>query len=117
MCRKHNYDSSLRIFNDGAVLLRTVIWTLSIVLIFFNHDVSRDGPPIEASSIDRTQQSRFHLMTREEPSLETSWLKNIRTMDKVKITDRSNITTVNNHNKFHTPCYSGLSVTDIIRRR
>jgi hypothetical protein len=26
-------------------------------------------------------------MTREEPSLETLWLKHIRTMDKVKITD------------------------------
>jgi hypothetical protein len=40
-------------------------------------------PPIEASSIDRAQQSRFHMMTREEPSLETLWLKNIKTMDKV----------------------------------
>jgi hypothetical protein len=29
-------------------------------------------------------------MTREEPSLEMLWLKNIRTMDKVQITDRSN---------------------------
>jgi hypothetical protein len=29
-------------------------------------------------------------MTREEPSLETLWLKNTRTMDKVQITDRSN---------------------------
>jgi hypothetical protein len=46
-------------------------------------------PQIEASSIDRTQQSRFHLMTTEEPSLETLWLKNIRTMDKVQITDPS----------------------------
>jgi hypothetical protein len=27
-------------------------------------------------------------MTREEPSLETLWLQNIETMDKVKITDR-----------------------------
>jgi hypothetical protein len=26
---------------------------------------------------------------REEPSLETLWLKNIKTMDKVQITDRS----------------------------
>jgi hypothetical protein len=33
---------------------------------------------------------RFHLMTREEPSLETLWLQNIRTMDKVQIIDRSN---------------------------
>jgi hypothetical protein len=48
------------------------------------------GPLIEASSIDRTQQSRFHLMAREEPSLETLCLKNIRTMNKVQITDRSN---------------------------
>jgi hypothetical protein len=51
---------------------------------------SSGGLPIEASSIDRTQQSRFHLMTREEPSLETLWLQNIGTMDKVHITDRSN---------------------------
>jgi hypothetical protein len=35
---------------------------------------------------DRTQQSRFHLMTREEPYLEKLWLKNIRSMDKVQIT-------------------------------
>jgi hypothetical protein len=33
------------------------------------------GPPIEASSIDRTQQNRFHLRTRDEPSLETLWFK------------------------------------------
>jgi hypothetical protein len=62
--------------------------------MFCNHNVSRDGSslggPIEASSIDWTQQSRFHLMMREEPSLETLWLQNIRTMDKVQITDRSN---------------------------
>jgi hypothetical protein len=32
-------------------------------------------------------------MTREEPSLETLWLENIRTMDKVQITDRSTIET------------------------
>jgi hypothetical protein len=59
-------SSSLNVFDDGA-----------------------GGPPIEASSIDRTQQSRFHLMTREEPSLETWWLQNIRMMDKVQIKDRS----------------------------
>jgi hypothetical protein len=47
-------------------------------------------PLLVASSIDRTQQSRFHQMMREEPSLETLWLKNIRMMDKVQITDRSN---------------------------
>jgi hypothetical protein len=41
------------------------------------------------SSIDHAEQSRFHLMMREEPSLETLWLKNIRMMDKVQITDRS----------------------------
>jgi hypothetical protein len=28
-------------------------------------------------------------MTREEPSLETSWLQNIRTMDKVQIIEHS----------------------------
>jgi hypothetical protein len=31
----------------------------------------------------------FHLMTREEPSLEMLRLQNKRTMDKVQITDRS----------------------------
>jgi hypothetical protein len=63
-------------------------------LCFLNHNVSRDGPslvfaqleymtsvlstqwpPIEASSISWTQQSRFHLRTREEPSLEMLWFK------------------------------------------
>jgi hypothetical protein len=46
--------------------------------------------PIEASSIDRTQQSRFHLMTTEETSLETLWLQNKGTMEKVQKLDRSN---------------------------
>jgi hypothetical protein len=35
-------------------------------------------------SIDWTQQSRFHLRTREEPSLETLWLQNTGAMDKSK---------------------------------
>jgi hypothetical protein len=63
--------SSLNVFDDGAVTLGSVIWTLSTVLMFFNHNVSR----IEASSTDRNQQSRFNLMTREEPYLEMLWLK------------------------------------------
>jgi hypothetical protein len=63
--------------------------------MFCNHNVSRDGSSlvirwIEAGSIDRTQQTRFHVMTREEPSLETLWLQDVRTMDKVQIMDRSN---------------------------
>jgi hypothetical protein len=33
---------------------------------------------------------RSSLMSREEPSLETLWLQNIRTMDKVQIIDRNN---------------------------
>jgi hypothetical protein len=48
-------------------------------------------PPIEASSIDWTQQRVVHLITREEPSLETLWLQNIRMMDKVQIIDRTNL--------------------------
>jgi hypothetical protein len=52
--------------------------------------LSTQCPPIEASSIYRTQQSRFRLMTREELSLETLWEKKIRIVDKVQITDRSN---------------------------
>jgi hypothetical protein len=55
-----------------------------------HEEIRSSGPPIEASSIDRAQQSRFHLMTRGKPSLETLWLQNIRTMDKVQIIDRSN---------------------------
>jgi hypothetical protein len=31
-------------------------------------------------------------MTKEEPSLETLWLRNIGTMDEVQIIDRSNTT-------------------------
>jgi hypothetical protein len=31
-------------------------------------------------------------MTREDPSLETLWLKNIRMMDKIQMTDPSNTT-------------------------
>jgi hypothetical protein len=50
-------------------------------LCFLNHYVSRDGSSlvrsIELASIGGT-------MTREEPSLETLWLQNIRTMDKVQ---------------------------------
>jgi hypothetical protein len=30
-------------FDDGAVLLRSILWTLSIVSMFCNHNVSRDG--------------------------------------------------------------------------
>jgi hypothetical protein len=62
----------------------------------FGLSTSDIGPPIEASSIDWTQQSRFHLMTTEEPSLETLWLQNIRTIDKVQITDRSNTSSSSN---------------------
>jgi hypothetical protein len=40
-------------------------------------------------------------MTREEPSLETFWLKNIKTMDKVQITDRSHLTLVKECNQVH----------------
>jgi hypothetical protein len=35
--------TSLNVFDDGAVLLRSIIWTLSIVSMFCNHNVSRDG--------------------------------------------------------------------------
>jgi hypothetical protein len=38
--------SSLNVFDDGAVLLRSFIWTLSIVLMFCNHNVSRDGSSV-----------------------------------------------------------------------
>jgi hypothetical protein len=35
--------SSLHVFDNGAVLLRSIIWTLFIVPMFYNHNVSRDG--------------------------------------------------------------------------
>jgi hypothetical protein len=37
------FYSPLNVFDDGAVLLRSNFWTLSIVSIFFNHNVLRDG--------------------------------------------------------------------------
>jgi hypothetical protein len=61
------YISSLNVFDVGAVLLRSIIWTLSIVSMFCKHNISR-----------------------EEPSLETLCVQNIGTMDKVQIIDRNN---------------------------
>jgi hypothetical protein len=58
------FNSSLHAFDDAVVLLGSVILTLSIAL-------------------------RFHLMTGEEPSLEMLWLKNMRILDNVQITDPS----------------------------
>jgi hypothetical protein len=71
--------SSLKVFDDGAVLLRSILWTLSIVSMFCNHNISRDG-------------SMFcnHNVSRKEPSLEMLWLQNIETMDEVQRIDRSN---------------------------
>jgi hypothetical protein len=40
---KVNYDLSLNVFDDGAILLRSIIWALSIVLTFCSHNLSRDG--------------------------------------------------------------------------
>jgi hypothetical protein len=58
--------------------------------------------------MDRTQQSKFHLMAREEPSLETLWLKNIWTMDKVQMTDRSN--TAPSSNTFRDELYRSVII-------
>jgi hypothetical protein len=50
-------------------------------------------------------------MTREEPSLETLWLKNIKSMDKIQIIDRSNTApsskTFRDGMTLGTVCYSG----------
>jgi hypothetical protein len=35
--------SSLNVFDDGAVILLFKFWTFSIVSLFLNHNVSRDG--------------------------------------------------------------------------
>jgi hypothetical protein len=67
-----NDNSSLNVFDDGAVLLFFKFWTFSIISLFLNHYVSRifaplecmasmfsiPCPPIEASSINQTHQSR-----------------------------------------------------------
>jgi hypothetical protein len=37
------YNSFINIFDDGSVLLRSILRTLSIVSMFCNHNVSRDG--------------------------------------------------------------------------
>jgi hypothetical protein len=37
------HSSSLNVFDNGAVFLVSVIWTLSIVSTFFDHNVSGDG--------------------------------------------------------------------------
>jgi hypothetical protein len=49
------------------MLLWSILWTLSIVSMFCNHDVLRDGS-----------------------SLETMWLQNVETIDKVQRIDSSN---------------------------
>jgi hypothetical protein len=56
---------SVNFFDDGAVLLRSILWTLWIVSMFCNHNVSRDGY-----------------------SLETLCLQNRETMDTVQRIDR-----------------------------
>jgi hypothetical protein len=48
-------------------------------------------------------------MTREEPSLET-WLKNIRMMDKVQITDRSSNLWIENTRKIRSEAVHCLTV-------
>jgi hypothetical protein len=61
-------------------------WTLSIALVFFKplrfkgwffpRPQVKPTLPIEPNSIEQIQPSKFHhLMTREEPSLETQWFK------------------------------------------
>jgi hypothetical protein len=49
------------------ILLRSILWTLPIVSMFCNHNISRDGS-----------------------LLETLWLQNTETMDKVQRIDHSN---------------------------
>jgi hypothetical protein len=71
-----------------------------MMVLYYWDLLSVDHLPIEASSIDQTQQSGFHLRTREEPSLEMLWFKKIRTMDKFQITDPNNF--VFSFNKFPT---------------
>jgi hypothetical protein len=44
---ENKYYSSLNVSDDGAVLLLFKFWTFSIVSLFFNHYVSRDGSSLE----------------------------------------------------------------------
>jgi hypothetical protein len=57
--------------------------------MFFKPQRFEGSSTDRGGSIVRTQQSRFHLRTREEPSLETLWLKKKRAMDEVQKTDPS----------------------------
>jgi hypothetical protein len=36
-------SSSLNVFDDGAVLLQSILWALSIISMFCNHNISRGG--------------------------------------------------------------------------
>jgi hypothetical protein len=56
-------------------------------------------------------------MKREEPSLETLWLKNIRTMDKVQITDCSLMLIILNYIRRRPPdthTHNTLALSNLI---
>jgi hypothetical protein len=42
------YNSSLNVFDDGAVLLLFKFWTFSVISLFLNHYVSRDGSSLQS---------------------------------------------------------------------
>jgi hypothetical protein len=74
-----NLDSSLNVFDDVAVLLRSVFWTLSIALVFFKQQRFKGWffprhqvKPTLLGPVDRAILYRW---TREKPSLETLWFK------------------------------------------
>jgi hypothetical protein len=67
------------------------------------------GQLIEASVIDRTQQSSFHLRTREEPSLEMLWFKKHK--DDGQVPDPSKQTHVGQtHNGQEFDVYKSLEI-------
>jgi hypothetical protein len=41
------YYSSLNFFDDSAVLMRSILWRLSVASMFCNYNVSRDGSSLE----------------------------------------------------------------------
>jgi hypothetical protein len=67
-------------------LLRSIIWTSSIVLMFCNHNVSRDGSSLVIRRNLLCWVRSIELVSVGEPL----WLQNIRTMDKVQTIDHSN---------------------------
>jgi hypothetical protein len=63
----YNSRSSLNVFDDGVLLLRSIFffWTLSIVFMFFNHVGTMD----KVQKIDRSNNSHYLKTTSERDGM------------------------------------------------